>query len=423
MKLRTVGVLSTVAVLAFAACSPAPGASGAAGGGTYKLGIDMPQQGSELAGSEPVINGAKLALKQAGGKAGSYTIEMPQSLILDDAVNGVHDPNQGALNAGVLIGDSKVIAMMGPLNSNVAKAQIPLTNEAGLSQCSPANTNEGLTKPEFGALDVRKVNPTKINYVRVATTDDLQGPANARYLAEDLGVKKLYIIDDTETFGKGIADNVEKYWKETLKLEVVGHDSVPKTTTDYASILTTAKAKNPDGIYFGGVTASGGARILKAAVQAGLGDIPYMGPDGINDGTGETKDSFLNLALTDAKNSYSTLAGKASFPGGDKFNAEYKAEYGKDATGYAIQGYACLQILLDAIARASATNPSGDAAVREAVRAALSDTTHKYQTAMGEISFDENGDTSQKTVSVYSVDPAGGNGKGAWVPKKEITFE
>jgi branched-chain amino acid transport system substrate-binding protein len=422
MKLRKLGALSAIAVLALSACNQ-PGASGAAGGGTYKLGIDLPQQGSELAGSQPVINGAYLALEQAGGKAGSYTIESPKAVNLDDSVNGVHDPTQGALNVGILIGDPKVIGMMGPLNSNVAKAQIPLTNEAGLAQCSPANTNEGLTKPEYGALDVRQKRPNDINYVRVATTDDLQGPANAKYLAEDLKVTKLYIIDDTETFGKGIADQVEKYWTETLKLEVVGHDSVPKTTTDYASILTTAKSKAPNGIYFGGVTASGGARILKAAVTAGLGDIPYMGPDGINDGTGETPNSFLNLAAADAKNSYSTLAGKASFPGGDKFNAEYKAKYGIDATGYAIQGYVCFQILLDAVARASATNPVGDAALREAVRKALSDPAAKYQTAMGEITFDKNGDTSQKTVSVYAVDPAGANGKGAWVPKKEITFE
>lgn len=414
MKLRTVGSLAAVAVLALSACNQ-PAASGATGG-TYKIGIDMPQQGSELAGSQPVINGALLALKQAGGKAGNFTIETPKALILDDAVNGVHDPTQGALNVGIFISDAKVIGMIGPLNSNVAKAQIPLTNEAGLSQCSPANTNEGLTKPEFGALDVRKKRPTDINYVRVATTDDLQGPANAKYLAEDLGVTDLYIIDDTETFGKGIADQVDKYWTETLKLKVVGHDSVPKTTTDYNSILTTAKAKNPNGIYFGGVTASGGARILKAAISVGL-DVPYMGPDGINDGTAETKDSFLNLAGADAAKAYSTLAGKASFPGGDKFNAEYKTEYTIDATGYAIQGYVCMQILLDAIGRASATNPSGDAAVREAVRKALSDTTHKYQTAMGEISFDANGDTSQKTVSVYKFEA------GKWVPAKEITFE
>lgn len=418
MKLSRFAALAGIAIIAVGTV----GCNAGGGGGAYKLGLDMPLQGSELAGSQPVINGAKLALEQAGGKAGSYTIELPDALILDDALSGVHDPQTGAANASTLIADTKVIGMIGPLNSNVAKAQIPLTNAAGLAQCSPANTNEGLTKPEFGALEVRKDKPNDINYVRVATTDDLQGPANAKYLAEDLGVKNLYIIDDTETFGAGIASQVEKYWKDTLKLTVVGHDSAPKTTTDYTSIMTAAAAKNPDGIYFGGVTASGGARILKAAIGVGL-DVPYMGPDGINDGTGETLNSFLNLAGADAAKSYSTLAGKASFPGGDKFNGEYKTKFGIDATGYAIQGYVCMQILLDAIGRAAATNPSGDAAVREAVRKALSDPAAKYQTAMGEIIFDKNGDTSQKTVSVYSVDPAGANGKGAWVPKKEITFE
>src|SRR5262249_34931281 len=157
-----------------------------------------------------IINGALLALKQAGGKAGSYTIEAPKALILDDAVSGAHDPQTGANNAQSLIADPKVIGMLGPLHSSVAKAQIPPTMDAGLAQCSPANTNEGLTKPEFGALDIRKEKPTEINYVRVATTDDLQSKADADFLAE-LGVKNLYIIDDTETFGKGIADNVEKY--------------------------------------------------------------------------------------------------------------------------------------------------------------------------------------------------------------------
>ena len=78
--------------------------------------------------------------------------------------------------------------------------------------------------------------------------------------------------------------------------------------------MTAAKALNPESIYFGGVTATGGARILLAAAQAGLADIPYVGPDGINDGSGETKDSFLNLAGTQAKNSFSTLAGIGDFP-------------------------------------------------------------------------------------------------------------
>jgi branched-chain amino acid transport system substrate-binding protein len=433
MKFRKLSALAGASALLIAACTAAPGATspattgGAATGsapasadtskGTVKLAIELPLQGSELAGSQPVINGVKLAVKEHGGAAGGYKVEIPDSAIYDDALNGVHDPQTGAQNMSVIVGDSAIVGVVGPINSNVAKAQIPISNEAGLLQCSPANTNEGLTKPQFGALTVRKANPTKINYVRVATTDDLQGPAAAVYAYQKLGKKTAYVIDDTETFGAGIAKNwIAQFEKEGGK--VVGHDAVPKTTTDYASILTAAKAKNPEVIYFGGVTASGGARILKAAVQAGLGEVPYIGPDGINDGSATTKDSFLNLVGDDAKNSYSTLAGIGDYPGKADFEAKYKAEYGQDATGYAAQGHACASVVLDALARAGATNPADMKSLREAVRAAGADTSHEYTSVLGTFKFDENGDTSQHIISIYSYDPATKN----WVFKEQVDY-
>jgi len=186
--------------------------------------------------------------------------------------------------------------------------------------------------------------------------------------------------------------------------------------------MTAAKALNPESIYFGGVTATGGARILLAAAQAGLGDVPYVGPDGINDGGGDTKDSFLNLAAAAAKNSFSTLAGIGDFPGRAKFEADYKAEYGIDATGYAGTGFACSQVVIDALNRAGATNPADMTALREAVRVAGTDTAAKYTTIVGDITFDENGDTSQKIVSIYSVDPAGGGGKGSWKFETQVDY-
>jgi hypothetical protein len=168
--------------------------------------------------------------------------------------------------------------------------------------------------------------------------------------------------------------------------------------------MTAAKALNPEAIYFGGVTATGGARILLAAAQVGLGDVPYVGPDGINDGSGATQDSFLNLAGDKAAHSYSTLAGIGDFPGKAKFDADYKTEYGQDATGYAGQGFTCAQVMLDALGRAAATNPADNKALRAAMLTALADTAHKYSTIQGDFNFDANGDTSQKIVSLYSYD-------------------
>jgi branched-chain amino acid transport system substrate-binding protein len=424
MKLHRVGALAAVSILAFAACnssggSAAPSTAGSAAApsagtgdkGTAKIALELPLQGSEKAASDPIINGIRLAIKQAGGVAGGYTIEVPDSSIYDDALNGAHDPQTGAANMTKIVSDPDTIAVIGPLNSSVAKAQIPISNEGGLLQCSPANTNPDLTKGA-PAAEIRPSGKPN-NYIRVVTTDDVQGPAAAQYIINELGKKSVYIIDDTETFGKGVADAFEAEFTK-LGGTVVKHDAAPKTTQDYVSIMTAAKALNPESIYFGGVTATGGARILLAAQQVGLGDIPYVGPDGINDGSGATKDSFLNLAAAAAKNSYSTLAGPGTFEKKDQFDADYKAEYGIDATGYAGQGFACGQIVIDAINRAGATNPGDMAALREAVRAAGTATDVTYDTIVGGVQFDANGDTSQKIVSIYTYDAAGAEGKGDW---------
>jgi branched-chain amino acid transport system substrate-binding protein len=427
MKLHRIGALAAVSVLAFAACSnsgassaPSAGGSAPAAGdtskGTVKIAIELPLQGSDKAASDPIVNGVKLALKQAGGAAGGYKIELPNSAIYDDTLSGAHDPQTGANNMTKIVTDTDIVAVVGPLNSNVAKAQIPISNEGGLLQCSPANTNTALTQgPDAAAL---RTKPN--NYIRVTTTDSVQGPAAAQYIYETLGKKSVYIIDDTETFGKGVADAFEAEFK-TRGGTVVKHDAAPKTTQDYVSIMTAAKALNPESIYFGGVTASGGARILLAAQQVGLGDVPYVGPDGINDGSAATKDSFLNLAAAAAKNSYSTLAGAGTFDGKAKFDADYKAEYGIDATGYAGQGFGCTQVILDAIGRAGAT-AADKSALREAVRVAGTDSTHTYATALGNLTFDANGDTSQKIVSIYGFDPAGASGKGDWKFATQVDY-
>jgi branched-chain amino acid transport system substrate-binding protein len=394
MKLTKVGAVAAVAVIALGACQ------GSGGSKTVKFAIELPLQGSELAASQPIINGIKLAVKQAGGKVGSYTIDIPQSAIYDDALNGAHDPQTGANNMTKIVADDSVVAVIGPLNSSVAKAQIPISSAAAYPQCSPANTNPDLTQGD-PAKALRGT--AKNNYVRVVTTDNVQGPAASQYIHDTLKATSVYIIDDTETFGKGVADAFEADFKARGGT-VVKHDGAPKTTQDYVSIMTAAKALNPQAIYFGGVTATGGARILLAAAQVGLGSIPYVGPDGINDGSAATKDSFLNLAGDAAAHSYSTLAGIGDFPNKAKFASDYKAEYGQDPTGYAAQGFACAQVFLDAMGRAVATNPADNKALRAAIINALADTTHKYSTIQGDFTFDANGDTSQKIVSIYSYD-------------------
>jgi branched-chain amino acid transport system substrate-binding protein len=425
MNFRKLSSVAAIAVFV-GACSTTPGASaGATSGpvatqgdtskGTVNIAIELPQQGSEKAASDPIINGIKLAVEEAGSAAGGYKIDIPTSVIFDDAKDGVHDPQTGAQNMGNIVTQDSVIAVIGPVNSSVAKVQIPISNEAGLLQCSPANTNEGLTKPEFGALDIRKAHPDAINYVRVVTTDDNQGPAAAKFVLDELKKTKVYIIDSTDTFGKGIADNFQKYL-EANGGTTVARDGAPKGTSDYSGLMTAAASKSPEAIYFGGVTADGGARILKAAVAAGMAGIPFIGPDGIYDGSAATPDSFLNLAGDDAKNSYATAAAVGDFPGRLEFAARYKAKFGTDPTGYAATGYACAQVIVDALGRAAAA--SDMKTLRENVRVAGTDTTHKYTSVIGEFTFDKNGDTSQKIISFYGYDATLKD----WVFKSQLDF-
>ena len=414
MKLTKLGAIATVALLAFAAC----GTTG--GGGLNKaiqIAVDLPFQGSDKASADPILDGVRLAVKDAGGKVGDYTITVPDSAVYDNASasTGAHDPQTGAANMTKIVANSAYIAVVGPLNSGVAKAEIPISNAAGLLQCSPANTNTELTQGDAAKAIRTKPN----NYIRVVTTDANQGPAAAGFIISVLKKTHVYIIDDTEVFGVGIAKSFEAEFK-LRGGTVVKHESVVKTTQDYVSILTAAKALNPDSIYFGGTTVSGGARILLAAQQAGLGDIPFVGPDGIYDGNATTKDSFLNLAAAAAKNAYATSAGPGDFEGKAAFDAAYQKEYGRAATGYAGQGYACTQVILDALKRAIATNPTTNAALKEAVRVAGTDTSIEYNLDVGKVKFDANGDTSQLIVSIYSFDPTGAGGKGDWKYQTQV---
>ena len=131
--------LALVAV--FALVATACGSSTSTTGPTVvKIGVELPLSGGEAPNGGPTLNGIKLAIQQIA--VPGYTIQLNTQ---DDAVNGVNNPDQGAKNIATLVSDTSVFAVVGPFNSAVAKAEIPVSNEAGLIQCSPANTNSTLT--------------------------------------------------------------------------------------------------------------------------------------------------------------------------------------------------------------------------------------------------------------------------------------
>lgn len=399
---RAVAILSALAVLGLAGLVPGAGVLHPVSAATVvKIGVDLPMSGGEAPNGVPTNNGVLLAIDDANKAGGPYQFSEE---LKDDAVNGVHDPAQGAKNVQELIADPAVVGIVGSFNSNVGQATIPLTYAAGVVQISPAQTNPGLTKPKFGALNLYPGRQRKyITYFRVCTTDDIQGPVGADFAFKQLKARKVAILDDRETYGKGIADQFEQQFK-TLGGTVLSHDGIPKGTQDFHAILTKIKAEGPDLVYFGGVTTTGGGLIRKQMPDVGL-NVPYEGGDGI------VEDEFLKVAGEAANNSYGTVASinVARLPAARNFISEYRAKYHEDPGAYSANAYVAASIIIDAV---KAVGPD-----RAKVRDWVSK-LHNYKSIIGTFSFDDNGDTTNKVISIYAVR----NGKWTWIDQVAYTL-
>jgi branched-chain amino acid transport system substrate-binding protein len=423
MKFRKLGALAGVSVLVLAACSSTPSASGGGGGGgkTIKIGTELPMSGAETANGEPTANGVKLAIKQSNAKneIAGYTLDIN---VQDDAVNGAHDPKQGATNMHTLVADASVVGVVGPFNSNVAQAEIPISNAGGLLQCSPANTNTGLTYPP-DSLKYRPNNPDKINYIRLAAPDSIQGPAGADFVFNDLKAKSVYILDDTETFGVGVGNSFEAQFKKDGGT-VTKRDSAPKTTTDYTPLFTAAAAAKPEAVYLAGTTPTGmGLALKQGRTVAGFETIPFMGPDGVADlGPGGTKGATITVAGSASANVFGTVAGIHDLPAGSTFVADYTKEFGKAPGAYSAAGYSCAQVIIASLKKAIAAGTTDNAGLREAVRANATAAGNKFDTVVGSISFDKNGDITTPFMSFYKTDLTAASGKGDWVYVKQQAF-
>ena len=384
-------ILASLLTAALVGCAQSSQVASTGGSSNViKIGIDLPLSGADASIGVPTQYGAQLAIKQANEKrlVPGFTLEAD---VLDDAVNGVHDPAQGAKNIQTLGADPAVLGIVGPFNSSVARAEIPLSNSLQLALVSPANTNPTLTKgPD--ALAMRKDHPDQISYFRVCTTDDIQGPAGATYEYTKLGARRAYIVDDNETYGKGVADQWEAAFRK-LSGTVLGHDHITKGQQDFHALLTRIAGTHPDIVFFGGNSSTGGGLIRKQMPDAGLGNILYAGADGISD------NQFLLDAGTTANDVYVTVASvnAANLPAAQKFIADYVAEYKQPIGPYSANAYAAASVIIDAIAKAVKAN-GGKTPTRDQVLVNLR-ATKDFASVIGTFSFDANGDTTNRVIT------------------------
>lgn len=365
----------------------------AAAANVVKIGVDLPMSGADATNGIPTRNGVMLAVEQANAKPMPAGLKFEMSA-LDDAVQGVHDPAQGAQNVKTFIADGAVLGMIGPFNSNVAKAQIPLTNDAGLVQISPSNTNTGLTKGD-DAKNLRTSHPDVNTYFRVCTTDDRQGAAGATF-ARKLGLKKAFIIDDNETYGRGLADVFEADFKRQGGA-VLGHEHITKGQVDFKALLTKVHSTGPDMIFYGGTTASGGGLLRKQMADAGMRNTKYVGGDGISD------DQFRNETGDMANNSFYTVAAPetSKLPSAKAFVASYRKRFGANPGPYSANAFAGAQIIIAAVLK-GVKDGGGKLPTRLEVRRNVAATSN-MDTPIGRIGFDRNGDTTAPILSFYAI--------------------
>ncbi len=358
---RAVGIVASVAMVAAGLVAGTSAADAATK--VLTISSDLPLQGSSFDSNDSTNKAIALYLKQIKYKAGKYTVKFK---IYDNATAAAAswDPAKCAANAQAHVANKAEVAVMGTYNSGCAKIEIPILNQApggAMTMVSDANTNPGLTKAwNPGEPDIYY--PTGVrNYARVCTTDDNQGSAAAQF-AQSIGVKSVYVLNDTQTYGQGVAQafttEAKKIGLNVLSSGAYGEGWDAKQS-DYTALFTKIKSLNPDMIYVGGIFDNNGGQLMKDKVAV-LGDntkVKFMAPDGF---TGYPQFN----SMPEADGAYLSFAGLSSDllakidpkGAGANFVKAYKKAYGKPPVGsYPVYGVAAIQVILAAIAKSDGT--------------------------------------------------------------------
>ncbi|AYV27217.1 branched-chain amino acid ABC transporter substrate-binding protein [Streptomyces sp. CJ_13] len=366
------------------------------------IGVDAPLTGSLSALGQGIKNSVDLAAKTANKNNEVPGIEFKVEALDDQAV-----PASGQANATKLVGNKDVVGVVGPLNSGVAQQMQGVFASANLAQVSPANTNPALSQGDsWGKGEYKR--PFK-TYFRTAATDVVQGKFAAQYLFKDAGKKKVFVVDDKQTYGAGLAAIFSDEFKK-LGGEVVGTDHVTVKETDFSSTADKVKSSGADSVYFGGQYPEGG--LLADQIKKTGANIPLMGGDGIQD------PAFISASGEANEGDLATSIGYPveKLPTAKTFIADYQAGGYKDPYaaygGYSYDaGWSVVQAVKAVVAANSGKLPDD---ARAKVVEALSKVS--FEGVTGKVAFDEYGDTTNKQLTVYKVEG------GKWVDVKSDTF-
>jgi branched-chain amino acid transport system substrate-binding protein len=403
---------SALITLAVAGCGGSSSNSNNISGTNLTVYSSLPLQGANRPNSVATNNGAQLALAAVGGKIGKYTITFKQ---LDDstAQAGKWDPGQTTSNAHTAVNDKTTIGYLGEFNSGASAISIPILNRAGIPQISPSNTAVGLTSNAAGATpgEPLKYYPTgKRTYARVVPKDTVQAAAQVA-LQKSEGCTKVYVLDDQEVYGQGLATNF-KLAAQTQGLSVTGVQGYDPKAANYRSLAQQVASTGANCVFISAIVDNNAVQLTKD-IAAALPKAKIFGPDGVEVNTyfDPTKGGIPATLDPRVFMTVATLPPANYPPAGQAFFKDYQAKYGTPQA-YAVYGYEAMSLMLDAVKRAT-NNGTSDVSRAKVVAGIFA--TKDRTSVLGTYSIDPNGDTTLTSYGAYKIV----NGKDAFL--KTIT--
>jgi len=338
-----------------------------------RIGHVAPVSGAQAHYGKDNENGVRMAIEDLnaqniviGGKRIRFEIAAE-----DDAA----DPKQGTAAAQKLC-DSKVAGVVGHLNSGTTIPASKVYNDCGIPHVTGAATNPNLTRPAYNTT------------FRIIANDNALGAGLANYASDTLKLKRVAIVDDRTAYGQGVAE-VFKRTALAKGMQVVDEHFTTDKATDFMSILTAIKAKNPDAGFFGGMDPQAGPK-LRQREQLGMGNVKYFGGDGI------CTSEIAKLAAG-AKTLGNVVcaeggASLAKMPGGEAWKKRYDAKYPNQFQVYSPYTYDATFLLVDAMKRANSVDP-------KVYTAQLPKSNFRGVTSV--ISFEPNGELKNPAFTLY----------------------
>jgi branched-chain amino acid transport system substrate-binding protein len=368
------GAVCVALIAGVSACGTTSATTTTITGTTLTIYASLPLNGPLVASAaaHDVLDAEQLALQQAAGKAGRFTIELKA---LNDATSVGWSPKLIAVNARTVIQHANAIAYIGEIDPNASAQSIPITNADDLLEVSPYDTAIGLTQATLAASGspdkyYESLSTYGRTFGRVVPSDNSQAKAQLQVM-QGLRVKKVFIVEDGEPYGDAIAlavqENASKYGI--------------KATAPARSSAGLAQS-GADALFYGGVAGPAAVQAFNSATA----QVRLFGPSGL-----DTTSFVSQLSPSAQSNTYLSEPGLTTAelpPSGQQFLTAFKAAYGHAPATQAIFGYAAMQAVLRAINNAGANANSRTAVVNEFFR------TKNVSSALGTYSINKNGDTS-----------------------------